>query len=265
MMGRARRTPKVFNASYRPPPARLDLSQYRKLWPLFCLLALVVAFYIVGQLPAFRVQTVELAGGGTPELVAALQKLKGDSLLSGTLFADVTRVKNSLPTLSQLNCRRGIPGTLKCAVTLRHATLYWKAGDKIMAVDADGFAYAAATPPTGAIIIEDRGGSAPHLGQTVASRQTVEKYVELFTALTSSHLTTSQLFIGDSLFQVGASLTASTDPTVPFAANSPISALFTLDQPATGQVATLIEILKAKHDAIHDHVDLRVPGSAYVQ
>lgn len=261
---RTRRTPKVFNSRYAPKQ-KINWAQYRALWPLGLVLVVVVGFYILSQLPAFRVETIEISGPTTPMVVTALQKLKGDSLLSGSLQADVAHAENSLPILSALNCRRGIPATLKCSVTLRSPALFWLSGGKTYAVDQNGFVFGEQAATTGSLVVEDRSSAAVRLGETVASAQAVKNYIVLFKSLSDSHLTTTELFVGDTLFQCGAVLTASTDSNVPFAAKSPISALFTFDRPINSQVATLVQILKDKHDAISDHVDLRVPGSAYIQ
>ncbi len=260
----ARRTPKVFNSNYAPK-APFDWAQYRSVWPLGVLLLIVLAFYVTSQLPAFRVRTIDVTGQTIPELSTALGKLKGSSLLSSSLHTNITRIKNSLPALETLDCRRGIPGTLKCDAGLRSTALFWKSGGKTFAIDRNGFVFAEIAATPGSVAVEDKSAAPVRFGQVVASSVTIKNFIAVAKALEASHLQLASLYISDTLFQCGAIVTGSTDPSIPFAAKSPISVLFTFDQPIAGQVATLVQILKDKHEAIHDHVDLRVAGTAYIQ
>lgn len=259
-----RRTPKVFNSAYAPP-RQIDWAAYRNLWPLAAILLAVVGFYALGKLPALRVQTVEVSGTPDAALVKELNKLKGDSLLSRALQVKVVAIKDRLPHVGELACRRGIPGTLKCTASLRNTVIYWRLAGKTYAVDTNGFIFAQSTPAKNAVVVEDKTTAELHLGKTVASSLTITKFVDLANALKQNHLTFDHFYVSDTLFQCGVILTSSTDPSIPFASKSPISVLFSFDQPIDGQIATLVQLLKEKGAQINDHIDLRVAGTAYIQ
>lgn len=261
-----RRTPKVFHSSYQPVTQR-DWQQYRALLPFVWLLLAFLAIYLIGRLPALRVEKVEVTPTTDSQLTDSLNNLRGQSLFSHGLTNNILKIQLDLPTINSLDCRRGIPGTLKCSATLRLPALVWKSGAASYVVDDGGFVYATLTaaPPAGVVIVEDKSAAVVHLGQTVASAGLVADFSQLANLLSKSKLQFSELYIGDTLYQSGAILTGSSDQAVPFAKASPISALFSFDQPLAGQVATLVEVLKEKHDQIGDHVDLRIPGYAYIQ
>lgn len=261
-----RRTPKVFNSNFQPA-RRFDWSQYRSLRPLFWVIGVLLAIFLIGRLPAFRVETIETIGDSSAQAAAALNDLKGQSLLSHSLTNNIDKIELSLPFINTLDCRRGIPGTLKCSVGLRKPSLVWKTGTDQFLVDQSGFVYATAPTslPSGVAVVEDRSALPVKLGQVIASSQIISNFTTLAQLLNSSRLQFNELFVVDTLYQAGAQLTGSSDPNLPFANRTPISVLFTFENPLQGQVDTLVEVLKEKHDQITDHVDLRVPGYAYIQ
>lgn len=258
-----RRTPKVFHSAYAPPRS-FDWGPYRSLWPLIALLFLVVLLYVVSQLPAFKVKNIEVFGQTTPELLVAMQKLKGSSLLSGAISTGIQRVKNAQPNVESLDCRRGIPSTLKCTARLRQTALTWKSGPDYFAVDDKGYVFTKLTVPV-AMTVEDRSNKKTSVGETVASAETVADFNQLSNLLNKNQLTVDRFFVQDTILQCGVVLTGSKDPALPFAAQSPLDVFFTFDRPLDGQVATLLQLLKDKHDAITNHVDLRAPVVAYYQ
>lgn len=260
-----RRTPKVFHSNYRAPKP-INWQLYRSLKPVLWLLVISAVIYFIGRLPVFRVEVVQVEGTDNQTIIDQLSTSKGQPIFSKAVRRNVDRLIAENLQIDELNCRRGIPDTLRCQVSLRVPAIVWRHGGKDWLVDQNGFVYG--EKPVGQpipVAIEDRGPTAVTLGTTVASSEIVSLYQKIHQQLTAKGLVVSNIFISESLYQVGVTLTSSTNPELPFAAKSPISVLMVTSYPVESQVATLVELLKTKQDQITERVDLRVPGYAYTK
>lgn len=259
-----RRTPKVFQSNYRAPKTA-DGRRYRSLKPLLWLSVAVMAIYLFGRLPLFRIQTVQVDGTVDEQLTKELEAAKQYSIFSAAIRRNTERVLASNLQLDSLDCRRGLPNTLRCQATMRQPVLIWKQNGQEWLIDKDGFVYASKSSDVRVPVVDDRGSKAVALRQTVASSDIVSFYNEVIRQLQANGLTVEQLFISESLYQVGANITGSTSPELPFPQKSPIAVLMTTSYPVESQVMALLEVLKTKNDQISERIDLRVPGYVYTK
>jgi len=247
-----RRTPKIFGTSYQPPRQnRFDIKPFR---PILIVAALFLIITLIPRIPLFTIRTVEINELNDSDVTLVLRQLVGQSLFSRNVSATVHHIEETNVTISQLNCQRGIPHSLHCQVSYRQPVLLWKAGDTYFAVDASGLVFSQSPSPTsGLTIVEDQRSQHVALNQIVLSSGAIEAYQKLATLLQAKGIIVKNLFVNESLYQIGAVLADNR------------TALFVIHYPLDTQVALLAQILQEKNNEIEQRIDLRVPGYIYYQ
>lgn len=230
--------------------------------PLVWTVVAVSVVLLLMRLPVFTVQSVEVIGVLDTESTKTLQSLQGQSLFSRKISQVVAELKHQNLTIATLYCRRGVPSTLRCQASDRQAAAIWQRQDQRFAIDANGLIFAAAGSVTKPVI-EDRAAQSVEIGVTVAGAELLGYYQKLITALASQGLTLDHLFVDQSLYQVGALLTGSTNAAIPFPATQPLTVLFAANRSLDDQIATLVLTLQQKSTAITSYIDVRVGEYVY--
>jgi len=255
------RTPKVFHANYQPARP-FSWSAYKPVLPLIWLLIIAAGFLLVGRLPIFLIKTVGVTGASA-DTQARLQSLIGQSLFSSKISQLIDQLKQDSPVIDTLSCRRGIPDTLRCEVTVHQPVFLWQRQDKKYLVSSEGLLYAVASEPAALPLIEDRAAQVVELGAYVAGSEILAYYQKLYQLLLDQQFTVDRLFIDQSLYQVNALLKGSSNETITFPATGQISVLFAANRPAEDQIKTLMALMQQKGAAITERVDVRVGEYAY--
>ena len=258
-----RRTPKVFNSSYQPPRSAQP-GQYRSLRPLIWLTIVVAAVILISRLPVFTIKEVLVQGIDDQSVTDKLTSVRGHSIFSPFINGTVEQVRAGNPHINNVDCRRGLPDTVRCTVTLRVPSLVWLHSGKTWLVDVDGFIYAEGSVPD-LPVIEDRSPAVVATGETVASREVITQYRELRDGLVKDGFGLTGMFITESLYQVGAILTNNNQPEVNWAPKSPVTVLFVTTYSLESQRQALKEVLAQKKESITGRIDLRVPGYVYTK
>lgn len=214
------------------------------------------------RLPFFTIQSVEVVGPLDAESTKALQTLQGQSLFSHKVSQVVTELRHKNLTIATLSCRRGVPSTVRCQASDRQAVALWQRQDQRFAVDANGLVFAVAGSVSKPVI-EDRAAQSVEIGQVVAGAELLGYYQKLIAALASQGLTLDHLFVDQSLYQVGALLTGSTNAAIPFPAVQPLTVLFAANRSLDDQIATLVLTLQQKSGSITSYIDVRVGEYVY--
>lgn len=258
-MSSIRRTPKVFHSSYRPPTPQPP-ANYRNLRPLIWVLLAVVGFVLVGRLPIFTVKTVTVTGTDQAAIIEKLQTIKGRSIFSRSIALAIDQILATDLSVKTVECRRGIPDTVRCQVSMRGSALVWRRGESIFSVDDRGLVYANGGD---GVVVDDRGTNLLAIGQTVASADSIDAYKRLHQGLIERGYGVNNLFIGESLYQVGAVISG--NGKMEWAPASPVTAMFITSYPLPSQLAAVDEIVRTKREKITQSIDLRAPGYAYVK
>lgn len=261
----ARRTPKVFNSSYRPKqPKTRDWQKYRALLPLGYVVVSGLVLWSIFRLPAFQIKNVIIDGDKPAAVQESLEGLKGTLIFSSHIETVRQKLLHDHLEVEDIVCRRGLPNTLRCQITLSQPVLVWKKGDAQYLVDQNGLLYAnKSDSATNFPVVEDRSPIPATIGQVVASPQAVNNIQHLATALSSKGYQTQEFFITETLYQIGAVLTGVTPTGTPFPAKQPINVLFITTYSLDDQVKALSSIFKNNANQINEYVDLRVAGYAY--
>lgn len=247
-----RRTPKVFGTSYRPPRSTtFDVKPFR---PILIVIIVFVAMILIPRIPLFAIRSVEIDGTDNPAVTMPLHQLNGQSLFSRKISTTINHIEETDVTISQLNCSRGIPHSLHCQVHYRKPALLWKAENSYFSVDGSGLVFnQSPTSMDGLTIVEDQRSQHVTIDQVVISSGAIEAYQKLAGLLQAKNISFTSLFISESLYQVGATLTDNR------------TALFVIHYPLDTQVNLLAQIIQEKGGEIKARIDLRVPGYVYYQ
>lgn len=230
------------------------------------MLVAVVALYTFFHLPFFSVSDIQLVGPNSDTTVSSLQKLKGVSIFSSDVTRTVNQIKDNDLTISDLSCSRGIPSTLRCAISLRSPALIWKQGPTLYLVDNNGFIYGTtASAASDQLIVEDRSVEPLGLGKTVASADIIQTYQQAKTELTKRGFAVTNLYVADTLYQVGAVVTGNGRADVNWHPKQPINFLLVTSYPVSTQADVLLATTQSKPDKITERVDVRVPGYVYTK
>jgi cell division septal protein FtsQ len=208
-------------------------------------------------LPVWRLKTVELLGDKNEQILQSLNNLLGQSIFSSSVSRSINKTRENL-AVADFTCRRGLPATLRCTLTLRTSEVAWKTEGAVYLVDKHGVLFA--TQPSDQVqqlVIEDGAHQPVKLGSVVASPEIINQYKYLVELLTKKQLTVRTLLLSESLYQVTA--------VIERPGKNAIQGLFLLSGDAPAQVEALVAVLAAKGDSITERIDVRVPGYVYTK
>jgi hypothetical protein len=257
-------SPKLFYSSYKPRPeggAGRGVS-FTALRPVIIAAIIILGFFFIQRLPVFVISDVEVEGKKQEEIKEKLSSLKGTSLFSGKINRRIDDVKSHDLEIEELTCRKGIPATLHCTVTMREAVMSWKAGEKTFLVDSLGFVFAEGESVND-VVISDGSNTALKIGDMVASSEIVETYSGLHRSLSEKGLVVDSLAVEKSLYMVTAYLSGSTSSNIPFPSTSSLKVLFTTSYPIALQVDALEKFLQQRSSNVSEYLDVRVAGYLY--
>lgn len=257
-MKRGSRNPKLFGSSYVVPTSSGRQKGLDRSWrAIIIVVAFVVAVLLVGRLPVWRLKTIELLGDKNEAISGELNNLLGQSIFSSTISRFVDKTRGEL-FVSDFFCRRGLPATLRCTLSLRTAEIIWKSDTAHYQVDKRGILFAAqSNEPNELLVIEDTQKQPVKLGAVVASPEIINQYHRLVELLGTKQLTVKILLLNESLYQVTA--------VIERPGKSSVQGLFLLSGDINNQVEALSAVMATKGDSITERIDVRVSGYVYTK
>lgn len=255
---RGARNPKLFGSSYVVPPSSTNRPRADRSWrAILFVVILIISVVLLGRLPIWRLKTVELLGDKNEHISAELNGLLGQSIFSSSISRAINKTRSD-QQISDFACRRGLPATLRCALTLRVAELIWSTGGSRYFVDKYGVPFAAPVlEQSELLVVEDTQNLPTKLGSIVASPEMIKQYRRLVELLKTKQLPVKTLRLNESLYQVTA--------VIERPGKIPIQGLFLLSGDIDAQVESLYAILATKGDSINERIDVRVPGYVYTK
>lgn len=262
-----RSTPKIFNASYQTPKKQINWQIARVFLPGFWLAIIIALFILIPRLPVFRIANVQITGTTDKDIILTLNQLKGQSIFTHNLQKVETELTNNFFSLKGVECRRGIPNTLRCQITLREPGMIWKTGADQYLVDKQGVVYSKIITLTDAdkqnlIYIEDKRNVEARLGELIVNHEILDTMTQAVTLFKDRGYQIGSLAVDESFYQFTVNLTSAKE-NEPFPSVSPLPVIMTTSYAIKSQVAAVAEILKTKSPEIKNQIDLRVQGYAY--
>lgn len=257
-------TPKVFNASYKPPQKTKQKLPQILSRPLLLAVAIVATIFLIGRLPILRIGKIEFEGRISTESQDRLKQLVGQSIFSNKINFVIDSVLSADSTISEINCVKSIPSTLNCQIEARVGEFIWNTQEKKYLIDKQGYVFKSASNEK-LKVITDRKSKDVVLGELVISPETLTTFSDLLKQLSAASIKVDQLFIDESFYQFEVILTGRVDKKLPFPKKLPINVLLTTSYPISSQVKVLTQLLSEHSEKITKRIDLRVPGNVYYQ
>lgn len=270
----SRRAPKVFFSSYRPPQSNGKSSgQFRQ---MIIVVLVIIGGYFLTRLPVFQIQHIELSGNPSPAIKTELEKLKGQSLLSAASSNKVREILANNISILNLECDKGIPNTLRCAVAFRQPQFIWQSNSNRYYVDKEGYAYAKVdedntTPKAivsgerslsnALVAIEDRKKLTVKPGDLLMSEEVVEIFQNIAEHLEQAGIEVDGYFVNTSVLHPGVVASKRAD-NKPFPKQK-IDIYFSASYPVENQIKILDKLLSKSASKIKSYVDLRTAGYIY--
>ena len=138
---------------------RLRSRRWRRIGMALIVLMAITATTVLYRSPLLRVQEIQIVGTANVEAgqIAQLADLAGHSMFALPLEEAEARIE-ALPLVKSVKAERHWPQTVRIQVSERVPWGYWRIGDAIYVIDADGVILPDVQPPAGAPVINDRGG-----------------------------------------------------------------------------------------------------------
>jgi hypothetical protein len=238
----------------RPKKRRIRFSRRFLRRGGFVLLGLFVLWLLFWS-PAFAVSEIVLAGETTDSLMSASQNLVGRNLLTLSEQQVFREFLESESSLASLRLTRGFPHQLQVYFSRRQPSILWLVGETRWSIDESGvlFPYDPVTAEGRPTVVDQRSQPVRH-GQQLVSPQFVAFVREGGAEIPS--------LIGGRLMRGEVD---ETTLQLRFVTEWGWSIIFDTSRPLSGQLASLALILKDRRELIHEYVDLRLPGRAYLK
>lgn len=247
-----RRTPKVFNSSYRPPRTgpSVDLRQLKY---IFIVLLILAGLYGITKVPAFRISNIQI-DTDNQLLLDEVNKLQGQSLLGSAVTSMNNEILANNLSIKTLECSKGIPSTVKCFVTFREPVFNWQGKDgKIGLLDNNGLLFEEVTvPKEGAMLVSDNSMDFK-VGEVVVGAPIINAYQSLIALTKAREITILKFVVNDTTLQVDAQI------------GSGQTVKFNLTNSLVGQVDTVKTVLASQPQNAKTVIDVRVPGNLYLK
>lgn len=257
-MKRISKTPKIFTSSYRP---QLNgVKEGSRYWRIVAAVAaVIVGFLLIGRLPVFLLNDIEIEGQTTAEIATILKSLRGKSVFSSTVSRIQDQIKKEYLVVRTVKCYRGLPNSLRCKIQLREPRIVWQDNQGKALVDETGYLYERVENniDESIITVVDMSPQIASVGSFVISPEVINHYYSLADFLKSSGISIEKVEIADTIYHFDATLRLNDGKT--------FSVRLTTTIPSELQAKSLLALLSKRPETISSQVDLRVPGYIYVR
>lgn len=220
---------------------------------LFYLCLISAATYFIFISGFFDVKKVEIEGVKSVEIADHINRtLLGKNILfmmPGTYLNDLAK---KFPILEEASIVRGLPSTVKIAVSERRQVLIW-CTDRCFEIDNNGYAYEEIPRPTDKIVVVDKAGAKYELGNKIVTRDFISFFLEAVNKIEENSLKISEVEIRETTFKLA------------FVTSEGWKIILDPTESLSNQVFALKQVLEKNRPDIHEYVDLRVRGLAYIK
>ena len=247
------RQPGIIGKTEPPAKAKPHLNT-RFLKSLFYLLLAVAILYFIFFSGFFRIRDVEVEGIKSPEIADYLhQTLIGKNILLLRTGAYLRTLSVKFPILEEARIERGLPYTVRMIVSERKQILIWCSKEKCWEVDNYGYAYQEIPRPSDKIVLNDESGMPIKSGDKIASVQFIRFFMQAIDEIEKLGITISEARIQETTFKVN------------FKTSEGWEAIFDSSASLKNQISALRQVLERNRNDIHEYVDLRVEGTAFIK
>lgn len=230
------------------------------IWLIIILMAIVGLLWFLFNSNYFKIRNINIEGSLNPDVAAEIESLRGKNIFTLVLGNTEEKLTKKQSSIASIEIHRGIPDTLKIKINVREPLISWKTGDKVYLIDKNGIVFQQSeitdNPDKMQKIpqvadsqnININAGGKILTGQFIDFTKTIwQKFHQV------TDVNNTEMKIGETTFQ----LEIETD--------QGWHALFDTTRNPETELNALKKVLGEHRDQIHEYVDLRVEGRAYLK
>lgn len=251
--------------SYREPQVLSAQEKVRKRTEIrYRLLPLVILLLAISYLSwwlflsaYFDVAKIEYLQEPSERIKERIEQLKGRNIITLRPLKLASQWEIEQPSIKALRIYRGLPRTLKVAVEERSKAFVWQTQGKLYLLDASGVVFQEVlnSSDQSSFAIIDDSNVPVQLGQKITSDAFVKTIQEIIDKLPANinGETIASVHVSETIFNL-AILT-----------NQNIKILFDTTQPLDLQLEAVKKIYAENRGDVHEYLDVRVLGKAYLK
>ncbi len=240
--------PYVYEKDRRPLP--------RSFVQVFVLAVLFtgLAVFLLGT-PYFVVKNVTVEGADSvPEVEIKELLPKGRNIFLVNSGQVEAKLRERYPEIKEIVVYKGLPQTLKVVLAERQPVLVWQSGGQSYLVDDQGIAYQTTSGSSDLVLVVDPLNIQVKMGERVAPVRFIDFLLKVTQKLKEeAHLNIASVQLRETNFDLDV------------VADQGFHIYFDTGRSPEKQVSALVKILAEKRDLVHEYVDLRVSGLAFVK
>jgi len=241
---------KVTEFEKEKPKRGLFFSVLRSLFYLGLIASAVYGIFFSGF---FGVKKVEIEGVKSVEIADHINRtLLGKNILFLMPKAYLNDLAKKFPILEEASIVRGLPSTVKITIAEKRQVLIW-CTDRCFEVDNNGYAYEEIPRPTDRIVISDKAGAKYEQGNKIVTSEFITFFLEAISKIEENGLKVSEVEVSETTFKLA------------FITSEGWKIILDPTESLSNQIFALKQVLEKNRPDIHEYVDLRVKGLAYIK
>lgn len=246
------RRPEIINKTHKTKEkVRFNLKPLKGLF-----YAVVLAFIIYGVFfsSIFKISQVNIEGVKSVEISDYMKReLMGRNILFLRTGKFLRTLQKEYPVLSEVTIIRGIPRTVKLSIIERDQIMIWCNIENCYEVDNQGYAYQTIARPSSKIVLNDDKNQVIKEGDRVASESFIYFFLKTIEELDKVGIKVTSAKMEETTFKIT------------FITSEGWSIIADSSYSINNQVSAVRQVVDKNKADIHEYVDVRVEGLAYLK
>lgn len=213
---------------------------------------IVIVVWVLFASPIFKIKHIQVKGQARPETLSAIKTLNGKNIfLIGSHKSEAAMIRLQ-PGIKNIKILRGLPDSLIIELVERDPALVWVTQSKSYLIDKDGYVFKESESNLPKII--DGKNLPVALGDRISSTSFITFIRRLYLDLpTYTSLEISDITVPETTFQIEANT------------KNNIKLKIDTSRNLNDQLADIKYIIDHNRDDVHNLIDVRLSGVAYIK
>jgi len=247
------RKPEVISATPRAKKERKRIN-FKPLKSLFYVLCLLGVLYLIVFSSVFKIKNVQVDGVKSIEISDYLnQTLVGKNILLMRTGKYLDDLSMQFPILQEARLVRGLPSTVKINISERSQELILCNDQGCYEVDARGYAFHKTPRPTDKIVLVDQKNLAISENDKLFSSTFIKFYLDAIDEFGKNSIVLKEARMDETTFKIT------------FVTTEGWAAVLDSSEDLNNQISAVKEVLANNKQDVHEYIDVRVEGVAYIK
>lgn len=222
---------------------------------IFYLILLMLVLYFAIFSDFFKIKTVSIDGVKSVEILDHLNKtLIGRNILLMRTGHYLNDLSKTFPILEEASIVRGLPSTVKISVKERSQVMILCSGSGgCFEIDSNGYAYQKIQRPTDKVVLVDEKNFAIKETDQVFSKSFIKFFLDAIDELNKNSITIKEARMDETSFKIR------------FITSEGWAAVLDSSSNLQNQISAVKQAVDKNKSDIHEYVDVRVEGVAYLK